>query len=112
MKKIDSPQDAATLSVEKVIDLIRQLRNDLVKEFLNDDALRSYFQKEFNKDISAVKLEFLKRDLKELLISPVDLSHYSSLIKQIRESNSASLAEGNQDLFYREIDSIFKKYNF
>ena len=112
MKKLDSPQEAVTLSVEKVIDLVRQLRNELIKEFLIDANLKSYFLKEYKKEVSAIKLEFAKRDLKELLISPVDLSHYAALIKQIRESNSASLAEGNQELFYREIETIFKKYNY
>jgi hypothetical protein len=112
MKKVESSQETINLSVEKVIDLIRQLRNELIKDFLGNDNARAYFQKEYQRDISAVKLEFLKRDLKELLISPVDLSHYSSLIKQIRESNSASLAEGNQELFYKEIETIFKKYNY
>lgn len=112
MKKIDSPQEAVNLSVEKVIDLIRHLRNDLIKEFLHEANLKLYFNREFNREITPVKLEFLKRDLKELLISPVDLSHYSSLIKLIRESNSAALAEGNQDLFYKEIEAILNKYNF
>lgn len=112
MKKVESGQDTFNLSVEKVIDLIRQLRNELIKEFLVDENIRSYFHKEYHRELSAIKLEFLKRDLKELLISPVDLSHYSSLIKQIRESNSASLAEGNQELFYKEIEAIFKKYNY
>lgn len=112
MNKVDSNQETFNLSVEKVIDLIRQLRNELVKEFLIDENLKGYFQKEYNRQLSQIKTEFLKRDLKELLISPVDLSHYSSLIKQIRESNSASLAEGNQELFYKEIESIFKKYNY
>jgi hypothetical protein len=112
MKKIESSQETINLSVEKVVDLIRQLRNQLVKDFLTDDNVRAYFQKEYQRELSDVKLEFLKRDLKELLISPVDLSHYASLIKQIRESNSASLAEGNQELFYKQIESIFKKYNY
>lgn len=112
MKKVGSTQETFNLSVEKVIDLIRQLRNELVKEFLVDENLKAYFQKEYTRELSNIKTEFLKRDLKELLISPVDLSHYSSLIKQIRESNSASLAEGNQELFYKEIESIFKKYNY
>jgi hypothetical protein len=112
MKKIESSQETINLSVEKVVDLIRQLRNQLVKDFLIEDNVRTYFQKEYQRALSDIKLEFLKRDLKELLISPVDLSHYSSLIKQIRESNSASLAEGNQELFYKEIERIFKKYNY
>lgn len=112
MEKIDSNSEAVKLSVEKIIDLIREVRNALVKDLLVDANLRSYFISLYNRELTPVKMEFLKRDLKELLISPVDLIHYASLIKQIRESNSASLAEGNQELFYQELEAIFKKYNF
>jgi hypothetical protein len=101
------------LSVEKVIDLVRQVRNDLVKDFLIKDNAQNYFAEHYNKPLSIIKLEFLRRDLSELLISPVDLVHYSSLIKEIRETNSASLSKGNNDeLFYRELELIFDKYKY
>jgi hypothetical protein len=99
------------LSVEKIIDLVRQVRNDLVKEFLIKDNAQKYFVDHYNKPLSTIKLEFLRRDLSELLISPVDLAHYSSLIKDIRETNSASLSKGNnEELFYKELAGIFDKY--
>jgi hypothetical protein len=101
------------LFVEKVIDLVRQVRNDLVKDFLIKDNAQKYFVEHYNKPLSTIKLEFVKRDLSELLISPVDVVHYSSLIKEIRETNSASLSKRNNDeLFYRELESIFSKYKF
>jgi hypothetical protein len=112
MNSSNSTQDTTKLSIEKIIDLIRQIRNDLIKDFLLGDNLNTYFNEEYNKELSNVKTEFLKRDLKELLIAPVDLSHYSTLIKYIRESNTASLANGNQDLFYKELELIFNRYNY
>jgi hypothetical protein len=112
MNSSNSTQDTTKLSIEKIIDLIRQIRNDLIKDFLLGDNLNTYFNEEYNKELSNVKAEFLKRDLKELLIAPVDLSHYSTLIKYIRESNTASLANGNQDLFYKELELIFNRYNY
>jgi hypothetical protein len=109
---IDSVQ-SENLSMEKIIDLVRQVRNDLVKDFLIKDNSQNYFAEHYNKPLSTIKLEFLRRDLSELLISPVDLVHYSSLIKEIRETNSASLSKGNNDeLFYKELELIFDKYKY
>ena len=71
-----------------------------------------YFNEQYNSSISAIKVEFLIRDLKELLISPVDLVHYAALIKEIRENNTANLSNGNKDLFYKELEKIFDKYRF
>jgi hypothetical protein len=75
------------LSVEKIIDLVRQVRNDLVKDFLIKDNAQNYFAEHYNKPLSKIKLEFLRRDLSELLISPVtwftiplSLKKYAKLI--------------------------------
>ena len=109
---IEPVKESTTLSVEKIVDLIRSIRNELVLEFLEDDQLSSYFKEKFSKELTKVKKEFLKRDLKELLTTPVDLVHYSKLINQIRETNTAALAEKSNELFYREFDPIFKKYSY
>ena len=100
------------LSVEKSIDLVRQRRNDLIKDLLQRDNIQTYFTDRYKKELSAIKLQFLIRDLKELLILPVDLVHYSSLIKDTREINSADLSKGNTELFYKELDVLFNKYKY
>jgi hypothetical protein len=110
MQKAEFNQTTQNISTEKIIDLIRNLRNDLVKEYLQDDALDGYLERTYNKKISPIKKEFLKRDLKELLISPVDLVHYSRLITQIKDTGVASLSLGNSDLFYKDLDKILSKY--
>lgn len=112
MNNIKPAEKEVQFSIEKAIDLVRQVRNDLVKDFFIDSNLDSYFKNQYNKELSAVKREFLKRDLKELLIAPVDLIHYGGLIKEIKELNTASLASGNQELFYQELGAIFMKYNY
>lgn len=112
MSKTNQSTPLEKLSIEKVIDLIRQVRNDLIKDFLVGDNIQAYFLEQFDKPISKIKAEFLIRDLKELLILPVDLVHYASLIKDIRETNSANLSKGNKDLFYKELESIFNKYRY
>jgi hypothetical protein len=103
---------AEKLSVEKIIDLVRVVRNDLIKDFLYRKNIELYFNEHYNKSISAIKAEFLIRDLKELLISPVDLVHYAALIKEIRENNTASMSNGHKDLFYKELEVIFDKYKY
>ncbi|HTJ48237.1 MAG TPA: hypothetical protein VL443_02205 [Cyclobacteriaceae bacterium] len=108
---VDSPQ-LEKLPVEKIIDLVRQIRNDLIKGFLSGDNIQDWFVRHYEKPISKIKKEFLARDLQELLIMPVDLAHYASLIKEIMETNTANISKGNEGLFYQEIEKIFEKYKY
>lgn len=112
MYNTDSEKDSVILSVEKIIDLIRSTRNDLIKECLKEEVLTLNYKQKFNKELTAVKKEFLKRDLKDLLISPVDLVHYSKLITHIKETNTTVLSEKDTEFFLQEIDVIFNKYAF
>jgi hypothetical protein len=98
-------------SNENVIELLRKLRNDLIKDFLDERLLREYVSKHFRiNDLSNIKIELIKRDLKELLISPVDIHHYKPIISQIHESDSAALTESNEQLFFKELENLFKRY--
>jgi hypothetical protein len=95
---------------ESIIDLVRKLRNDLIKDFLDERFLKDYVSAQFGvRDLSNVRIEFIKKDLKELLISPVDTNHYSGLITQIKLTDSAALTETNEQLFYKELDRILKR---
>ncbi len=98
-------------SNENVLDVVRKVRNDLIKDFLDERLLREYVSKQFRiHELSNVKIELIKRDLKELLISPVNVQHYEPIITQIHESDSASLTESNEQLFYRELENLLKRY--
>jgi len=98
---------------ERILELVRKLRNDLIKDFLDERHLKEYVASQFRvNDLSQIKIEFIKRDLKELLISPVNTNHYQGLIDQIRETDSAGLTETNETLFYKELELIFKKYMY
>ena len=108
----DSRHTENKISTERIIDLVREVRNGLIRDFLKDENLKSYFQQQYSKDLSQIKLEFLKRDLKELHSSPVDLAHYAQLIKQVQEQNTASITSSNHQLFYKELEGIFKRYNY
>jgi hypothetical protein len=96
---------------ERIIDLVRQLRNDLIKDFLDERNLKEYVNAQYKmSSLSPIKIEFIKRDLKELLISPVDTKQYAPLIHQIKATDSAALTDHNEQLFYRELESVFKRY--
>jgi hypothetical protein len=96
---------------EIIIDLIRKVRNDLIKDFLDERFLHHYVDTNYKiKGLSQIKVEFIKSNLKELLITPVDVVHYQVIIDQIREKDTASLSEGNEIFFYKEIESVLKKY--
>lgn len=98
---------------ERILELVRKLRNDLIKDFLDERHLKEYLSSQFRvNDLSNIKIEFIKKDLKELLISPVNTNHYQGLIDQIRETDSAGLTETNEDLFYKELENIFKRYMY
>jgi len=98
---------------DRVLDLVRKLRNDLIKDFLDERHLKEYLSNHFRvNDLSQIKIEFIKKDLKELLISPVNTNHYQTLIHQIRETDSAAITETNEPLFYKELELIFKRYMF
>jgi hypothetical protein len=98
---------------ERILELVRKLRNDLIKDFLDERHLKEYLASQFRVNgLSNIKIEFIKKDLKELLISPVNTNHYQGLIDQIRETDSAGLTETNESLFYKELENIFKKYMY
>ena len=110
MQQIDSGKDVVPLSVDRVIDLIRMVRNDLVKDLLHGDQLAAIYESNYGKPLSNVKREFLKRDLREVLISPVDLVHYAGLITYARNTGTFSLTEKNSDYFYKDVERLFIKY--
>lgn len=107
-------QPAATFATSQsvdIIDLIRKLRNDLIKDFLDERNLIAYLSEQFRvMELSAIKVEFIKRDLKNLLIAPVDINWYKPIIDDYQTTGSASLSEGNEKLFYKEIETVLKNY--
>jgi len=98
---------------ESIIDEIRQKRNLLIKQLLVDSQLKEFLEKEHCLvDISAVKLQFIKRSLQELLIAPVDLEHYGRIILHLRkpEGTTTPILHSYSNLFYEEIGKQIKSY--
>ena len=107
---MNSIASSVSLSTDNIIDLIGGVRKDLIEEFLHDDQLSNYYKEQFKKEITDVKKKFLKRELTELLVTPIDLVHYSKLIKEIKETNKASIVKQNIAIFYQELLTVFNKY--
>lgn len=97
----------------EVLDLIKKLRNDLIRDFLDERFLRGYVRSKYHhSDISDVKVQFIRNGLKELYSSDINLAHYKPLIEEIETHEHVSLSEGNEVLFYRDVESIFERYIF
>lgn len=111
MEISQSSREASKISTEFIIENLKSIRDSVISNLLkSDDSLMSFLEKHYNTiAISSVKKEFLKRDLNELKDSTLDLVHYSSLIKEIRETGNLSSWE-KHPLFQYELKVIFQKY--
>lgn len=98
--------------MEAIIANIRNSRNQLITSVISDAGIKSFLEAHFDSfEISRVKSEFLKRDLKELQNSQLDLVHYAALIRLMKEQNKEIPIE-NYPLFIDELKTVFKKYGF
>jgi hypothetical protein len=113
MSNIDAELQLTRPSTERIIELVRVTRNDHIQQFLEGNALHHFFAEHYNVEhLSPIKLEFLKRDLKVLSTSTVDLVHYASVIKDLKDSNTLAITAQHEQFFFQELESIFKKYIF
>jgi hypothetical protein len=100
------------LSMESIIEKVRDSRNDLIKELLRDGKIQAYFMTTYNNSVSPVKVEFIRRELKSLSMTPVDLIHYAALIKAVRKTNDFNSVSTDNQIFYQEFEAIFRRYNY
>jgi len=99
-----------SISTETIISNIWEVRNTYLTKLMNEDRLMAYLEENFNTiAISHVKLEFIKRDLKELRDSSLDLVHYASIIRDTKILGTNSFTP-EHPLLEIELNAIFKKY--
>ncbi|HEY9008790.1 hypothetical protein [Ohtaekwangia sp.] len=102
---------AQAQSPTDIADLIRRYRNELIKDFLDERNLVAYVAKQYRLvELSVVKIQFIKRDLKNMLQDTVDIELYEPIIRNFNQTGSMEFAEEHNKLFYREIDRLLKKY--
>ncbi len=98
-------------SGENVIELIKDHRDDLIHRLVDPIVLEEYLLHEFQlTELSGVKLEYIKRALVELSLTPVDLSHYAALILETRKNGSLSISNTTEQFFRKDIERTIKNY--
>ncbi len=98
------------ISIEQIILHIKATRDQQIDELRKEPILINFLEQHFNTNtISAVKKAFLLRDLAELKNSPLDLSHYSSLITHMKEVKTLEV-NASHNLLLTELGTIFRKY--
>lgn len=103
--------EAIKNSQENNIDLIQKIRNDLVKDFLDERFLKEYLATHYHvRELSNVKVEFIKKELKDLLQVPLDTVHYDALLTRLNDTDATTLADGDDQLFYAEIEKVLRRY--
>lgn len=100
---------SAIFSTEQTITSIRETRDALLNALLSDAPLLVFAEQHFYTiAISPIKMEFLKRDLKELRDTSLDLVHYAGLLRESKEHGT--IISSNHPLILSQIFSIFSKY--
>ncbi len=98
---------------DTVLDSILGVRNDLIKDFLDERYLRVHFASRFNiQELSNRKVEFIKKALMEKLNEPIDEKYYESLIADLRDNGTTEIPEDEEQLIHKDLEMIFRNYTF
>jgi len=105
------PSTLSTWNTDRIIEDIQNRRIILIKELFIEQRLDLYLSEMYEGlKLSQVKSEFLKRDLKQLSESSLDLVHYATLIRKAKESESWPNPPVIEEFVHAEIRQIILKY--
>lgn len=97
-------------SFDQIITNVQNQRNAFIAELLKESNLTEFIKDHYEVfQVSSVRKEFMLRDLVELKNTPLDLVHYASLIKYLKESGRVIM--GDNRLFIEELRKVFRKYH-
>jgi len=87
-------------------------RNAIIGPLLTDAArLKIYLKNKLRVNgVSDVKLEFVRRGMRVLADSPIDLVYYSDVIMDLKRRNSLTINEEQNRLFHIEIKKAIENY--
>jgi len=87
-------------------------RSAIIEPLLSDAGhLRVYLQNRLSaRRVSNVKLEFVRRGMRALADSPIDLVHYSDVIMDLKRRNSLTINEEQHRLFHIEIKKAIENF--
>jgi len=99
-------------SHDMILELIRNMRTDIVRRLLHTDALKIYLRDEHKiPEPSSVRIEFIKRSLHELLICPIDLVHYGPVILEMTHAvHPETSVHDYSGLVHKEITEVLKSH--
>ncbi|MBN8577611.1 MAG: hypothetical protein KF775_01055 [Cyclobacteriaceae bacterium] len=101
----------STWNTDRIIEDIQHRRVIMIQDLLKDQQLNAYLAELYDgQQVSQVKSEFLKRDLKTLSESPIDLVHYSMLIRQAKEATAWPHLPIIEEFIHAEIRQVVIKY--
>jgi len=97
---------------DMILELIRNMRTDIVRSLLHTDNLKSYLRDEHKiKEMSNVRIEFIKRSLHELLICPIDLVHYGPVILDMKQAIDLDISsQACVGLVHKEITETLRSH--
>jgi hypothetical protein len=99
--------------IQETIEEVRTCRNNKIKMYREKHVVLEYFRQHHAFELSDRKYNFIVRELNELMVTPVDLVHYSSVITEFKESaNAPGLDQQCDQLVMQELVKIFRKYTF
>lgn len=108
---MQNSESILSLSGDSIIEFVRDNRNEKINKLLVDHELQRFLNDRHGmKEVSTIKLEFIKRALKELSSAPLDLSHYSQAILEMRRTGAILISNSSERLFYLDIDKSIKNY--
>ena len=98
------------MSNSGIIQVLRNVRDEGISSLFTEQGLTLFLGEHYKTiSISAVKKQFLRKDLKELQKSTLDLVHYSQLILEVKENGDIGSVD-RSCLFQAELDRVFRKH--
>jgi hypothetical protein len=98
-------------TTDSIIESIQAARVSFMRNLLHQPELDTYLEVQYDTfGLSAVKMEFLKRDLQLLAQTQLDLVHYSAFIRTTKESELAPDVPALNEFICSEIHPTFLKY--
>ena len=80
--EVHSKASVQVSSINDLVSIILKLRNKVISQFLYNGNFEERLRRHFGINAeSRVRTEFLRKNLSDLLNSPLDLVHYSPLIR-------------------------------
>jgi hypothetical protein len=104
-------QPGTKRSDDNISELIFKWRNDFIKVFLDERKIKDHFQQHFKlAELSKIKIEFIKRDIKLLLNSPINQELYLSIFSDLKKNDTEGLKPEHETVFRQEINALLKRY--